>query len=72
MNDLDQQLIRANELFFAGDTADEEIRELMPGLIKAGYVEETGQSASGFFLTFTPTGVARGKELGIFAESAEQ
>jgi hypothetical protein len=72
---LDRKLLRANELYFAtyaeSDAADAELADLLPDLVRAGYVEESGHSPTGFFWSFTSTGVAHSKELGAFDESGD-
>lgn len=69
MDMLDKKLLRANELFFAGADKDDEIADLLPDLVEAGYVEESGHSQTGLFWSFTPAGIARSKQLGAFDEA---
>jgi hypothetical protein len=68
MDRLDLDLLRAHEIFLddLSDETDRELGELLPQLEKAGYVEISGESPSGYFWNFTPEGVARGESLGAF------
>jgi hypothetical protein len=61
MEILDEALRRASELFLedGSDTADAELAELLPALVEAGYVHESGHSPSGSFWAFTDSGNAR-------------
>ena len=65
MEDLDKALCRAQEIFLGelSDETDEELHDLLPPLVEAGYVKESGHSPTGFFWAFTRSGVKRGKEL---------
>ena len=68
MDDLDQALLRAHEIFVGdlSDKTDKELEAILPGLVDAGYVAVDGESSSGYLWRFTPSGVARGEELGFF------
>jgi hypothetical protein len=46
------------------DEMEAELDEILPALIEAGYVEESGHSSTGSFWAFTKAGVKRRKELG--------
>jgi hypothetical protein len=63
---LDRDLCRAYEIFLdnMSDETEKELDELLPGLIQAGYLEESGHSPTGSFWAFTTAGVKRRKELG--------
>lgn len=66
MDSLDDALCQAHEIFL-GDLSDEtdaELDDLLPPLVEAGYVKETGHSPTGSFWAFTESGVRRGEELG--------
>lgn len=67
MDDLDNQLTRAWEIFMAdlSEETDAELGELLPALLAARYVETSGESPTGHFWTFTDAGVARAKALGL-------
>lgn len=66
MDSLDDALRRAHEIFLGGssDATDAELDDLLPPLVEAGYVTESGHSATGSFWTFTESGIRRGEELG--------
>jgi hypothetical protein len=67
MDALDEALCRAWSLFSKTDhwtDVDEELENLLPPLIEAGYVTESGHSPSGSFWAFAETGVKRAEELG--------
>jgi hypothetical protein len=66
MNELDRDLCRAHEIFLEdlSDETDAELRQILPALIRAGYVKEDGHSPTGSFWRFTQSGVRRGEELG--------
>lgn len=61
MDSLDEALCRASELFLGDDSdaADAELAKLLPVLVEAGYVTESGHSPSGSFWAFTDSGNAR-------------
>jgi len=63
---LDRDLCRAHEIFLGdlSDATDAELVDLLPPLIEAGYVTESGHSPTGYFWAFTKSGVERGEELG--------
>jgi hypothetical protein len=65
MDELDRALCRAHELFLENpsDSVDDELADLLPALISAGYAEESTLSGLDVW-GFTPTGVARAEELG--------
>lgn len=67
MDDLDARLRRAHELFLGNlsDESDAELAELLPPLVAAGYVQESGHSPTGSFWGFTDAGVKRSEQLGI-------
>ncbi len=65
---LDQALCRAHEIFLddGSEVADAELRDLLPALVAAGYIDvdrEWGDDGE-FLWGFTASGVARGEELG--------
>jgi hypothetical protein len=66
MDDLDDALCRAHEIFVGdlSDATEGELDDLLPRLVEAGYVKETGHSPTGSFWAFTESGVRRGEELG--------
>jgi hypothetical protein len=66
MDQLDKALYRAHEIFLGNlsDETDAELENLLPPLVKAGYVKESGHSPTGIFWAFTESGVKRGEELG--------
>ena len=66
MDALDRDLCRAREIFLdnMSDEMEAELDEILPALIEAGYVEESGHSSTGSFWAFTKAGVKRRKELG--------
>jgi hypothetical protein len=66
MDKLDRDLCRAHEIFMENlsDETDTELAKILPALIEAGYVKESGHSPTGSFWAFTKAGVERGKELG--------
>jgi len=68
MDELDGPLRRAHEIFLddLSDETDEELGKILPLLVDAGFVAIDGESPSGYFWRFTPAGVARGEELGVF------
>jgi predicted hydrocarbon binding protein len=63
---LDKALCRAWQLALEDDSdaVDEELGKLLPKLVEAGLIEETGHSPTGFFWAFTKIGVGRVEELG--------
>jgi hypothetical protein len=63
---LDRDLCRAHEIFMGNmsDETEAELDEILPALIEAGYIGESGHSPTGSFWAFTEAGVKRGKELG--------
>jgi hypothetical protein len=63
---LDEALSRAHQLFLEdlSDEGDKELETLLPALVAAGYVVESGHSPTGSFWAFTESGVRRGEELG--------
>jgi hypothetical protein len=67
VDDLDKTLCRAWELFDEDDldSVDAELGELLPALVDAGYVRESGHSPTGSFWAFTKPGVKRAEELGL-------
>jgi len=66
MDALDKALCRAHEIFLQdlSDDTDAELAELLPDLVQAGYVTESGHSPTGSFWAFTSAGVERGEALG--------
>ena len=66
MDSFDDALGRAHEIFLGdpSDEADAELDHLLPRLVEAGYVKETGHSPTGSFWALTESGVRRGEELG--------
>jgi hypothetical protein len=66
MNDVDRALCRATELFLGdcSDEVDDELADVLPPLVAAGYVRESGHSSIGSFWAFTTAGHERAKELG--------
>jgi hypothetical protein len=66
MDPVDEALCRAWQLFLEdlSDEVDEELKKLLPRLIEAGYVSESGHSPTGSFWAFTEAGVKRAEELG--------
>lgn len=66
MNPLDDALCRAHEIALGAfsDATETELDDLLPRLVEAGYVKETGHSPTGSFWAFTESGVRRGEELG--------
>jgi len=66
MDSLDEALCRAWRLFLedSSDAVDDELKTLLPALIEAGYVTESGHSPTGSFWAFTPAGVERAEALG--------
>jgi hypothetical protein len=68
MDELDRVLLRAHEIVVGdlSDETDEELEGILPRLVEAGYLAIGGESPSGYHWRFTPTGVARGEELGFF------
>jgi hypothetical protein len=66
MDPVDEALCRAWSLTLedSSDDVDRELEDLLPFLIKAGYVATSGHSPTGSFWGFTETGVKRAEELG--------
>jgi hypothetical protein len=59
MDQIDRYLIRASEIFLGDssdepDETDEELDDLLPPLVGAGYVAIDGESPTGYFWRFTP------------------
>lgn len=71
MDELDKYLLRATEIFMLDleDPAEEELKELLPPLVEAGYVEERPwgedyEDSEGWSLwNFTKAGNERKREL---------
>lgn len=66
MDPLDTKLCRAREIFLSdmSDETEAELDVILPDLIAAGYIQESGHSPTGSFWAFTEAGVERRKELG--------
>lgn len=66
MDAIDEALCRAWSLSLEDPSDDvaEELETVLPFLIQAGYVRESGHSATGSFWAFTDAGVKRAKKLG--------
>jgi hypothetical protein len=67
MDTLDGALRRAKEIFLEdlSDETDSELAALLPALVEAGYVRESGHSPTGSFWAFTAAGHARADALGL-------
>jgi hypothetical protein len=66
MEPIDEALCRAWNLSLEdwSDAVEDALEEVLPALIQAGYVAESGRSLTGSFWTFTQTGTKRLEELG--------
>jgi hypothetical protein len=67
MDPLDEKLLRANEIFLQdlSDDDDEELAELLPALVEAGYIEKSPYGPTEFLWGFTAAGNARVEALGF-------
>jgi hypothetical protein len=67
VDELDEALRRAKEIFLSdlSDATDAELAGLLPALVAAGYVLESGHSPTGSFWAFTAAGHARADALGL-------
>lgn len=66
MDALDVALKRAHEIFLEdeSDESEAELKQLMPALLQAGYVEENEWGDGWLLWGFTDAGIKRGEELG--------
>jgi hypothetical protein len=73
MDPLDKSLARAVEISLddPSDEAETELEELLPPLVKAGYVREQpwGEGPDWFLWSFTEAGVKRADELDAWKNS---
>jgi hypothetical protein len=67
MDALDRSLSRAWEIALEdlSDETDEELEDLLSGLVTAGYVEISGEPGSSHFWAFASNGVERIDALGL-------
>ena len=66
MDPLDEALCRAQKLFLedSSDVVEDELSKLMPGLVEAGYAEESDYGDGLMAWGFTKAGIERGEALG--------